>query len=139
MNELARLAEARYFSVRTFRKSGAAVDTPVWFAEVARQADVITFAVFSAGNAGKVKRLRVSDRAQVARCDIKGGLQGEWLDASARLVADDNAIQQALKALRRKYGWQMHLADIGARLTAKFNKRAYLHVTVASAADGSSV
>ena len=49
------LDQAAYFSLATFRKSGVAVETPVWFA-----GDKQTYYVFSAGQAGKVKRLRNS-------------------------------------------------------------------------------
>ena len=48
------LATADYFNLATFRKNGNAVATPVWFAP---HGD--TFYVFSAGDAGKVKRIRV--------------------------------------------------------------------------------
>ncbi len=40
------LTNVRYFSLATFRKSGAMVATPVWFAE-----DAGVYYVFSAGNA----------------------------------------------------------------------------------------
>ena len=35
---------------------------------------------------------------------------------------------KALRALHRKYGWQMHLGDFFSRLTGKMNKRAYIRV-----------
>ncbi len=31
---------------------------------------------------------------------------------------------------RDKYGWQMHLADLGAKLTGKFNNRAYIRIVL---------
>ena len=45
------LGDARYISVATFRRSGAEVKTPVWFAGAG---DWIH--VFTAGDSGKVKR-----------------------------------------------------------------------------------
>ncbi len=115
------LANARYCSLATFRRDGRKVATPVWFA-----ASGDFFYVFSAGNAGKVKRLRNSSRAEVARCDARGRLRGGWHVAEAALIEDDHSINTALCALRGKYGWQMWLADVGARLTGRYDRRAYI-------------
>ena len=116
------LQEAAYVNLRTFRKSGEAVDTPVWCAPGENDA----LYIFSAGNAGKVKRLRNSDKTQLAVCDVRGKLLGEWVDATAEVISEAIDVEMALHALRQKYGWQMRLADIGAKLTGKFAKRAYI-------------
>ncbi len=115
------LATAQYCSLATFRRDGRKVATPVWFAGSGED-----FYVFSAGDAGKVKRLRNSSRAEIARCDARGNLRGEWQSAHAELVEDKVGIDTALQALRRKYGWQMWLADVGARLTGRYDRRAYI-------------
>ena len=125
MNAMRALQSAAYVSLRTYRKSGATVDTPVWCA-----ASDDALYVFSAGNAGKVKRLRNSNKAQLAVCDVRGKLLGEWVDAQAEVVTDSASIATALAALRTKYGWQMRLADLGAKLTGKFNKRAYIRIVL---------
>lgn len=117
------LAEAPYVSLATFRKSGAAVATPVWCAE----SDGDLF-VFSAADAGKVKRLRNSDRARLAVCDVRGKLLGGWVDATATLISDSEEIDRALSALRRKYGWQMWLADVGAKISGRYSKRSYIRI-----------
>ena len=117
------LGRAPYVSLATFRKSGVAVRTPVWAAPSGQR-----LYVFSAGNAGKVKRLRNSARAEVAVCDVRGKVLGAWYPAMAIVLEDRDEIEQALLALRRKYGWQMWLADVGARLTGKFERRAYIRV-----------
>lgn len=117
------LDKARYFSLGTFRKSGEVVRTPVWFAGTTG-----VYFVFSAGEAGKVKRLQRSDRAEVAVCDVRGKVLGAWHGARARLITAESEIEQALAALREKYGWQMWLADVGSSMTGKFRKRAYIRV-----------
>ncbi len=119
------LQQARYLSLVTFRKSGKAVPTPVWAAF-----DEGAFYIFSAGDSGKVKRLRNSDRARLAKCDVRGGSLGEYFEARAELIADEVDVTRALKALRSKYGWQMWLADTGARLTGRIGKRAYIRVVL---------
>ena len=120
------LQQAPYVSLRTFRKSGVAVDTPVWCAPTANG----DLCIFSAGQAGKVKRLRHSSAAALAICDYRGRLHGEWIDAHAELVTGAAQVTEALDALHAKYGWQMRLADWGARLTGKYNQRAYIRVRV---------
>ena len=123
------LDDARYFNLATFRKNGSAVETPVWFAPSKDDAPGVYY-VFSAGDAGKVKRLRRDQTARVAACDVRGKLQGDWLQARAELIDGADA-DAALAALRRKYGWQMALADVLARLTGRFHRRAYIRVIVA--------
>ncbi|MCZ6712132.1 MAG: PPOX class F420-dependent oxidoreductase [Gammaproteobacteria bacterium] len=120
------LDHARYFSLATFRKNGNVVATPVWFAQGAQSG---TYFVFSAGDAGKVKRLRRSDQARVAACDGRGRLLGDWLPARAHLV-DQDGIAEALAALRGKYGWLMWATDGLSRLSGRFDQRAYIHVTL---------
>ena len=117
------LKTAPYVSLATFRRSGVAVATPVWAAEVDG-----AWYIFSAGNAGKVKRLRNSPQARLATCDARGGSPGDWHEATATLIDDGATIARAHAALRRKYGWQMWLADIGSRLTGRMDKRQWIEV-----------
>jgi uncharacterized protein len=122
---LANLANTSYVSLKTFRRNGTAVATPVWYAVSSDNAGY----VFSAGDAGKVKRLRHSPQVELARCDVRGKLLGEWVEARGELVSDPPSIQLGLTALRRKYGWQMKLADLGSKLTGKYDRRAYIRIT----------
>jgi PPOX class probable F420-dependent enzyme len=117
--------EARYLNLATFRKSGRLVETPVWFADVEG-----TFYVFSAGNAGKIKRLKNSSRARIAPCDMRGNLLGPWRDAAAVIVHDPVDTERAHSALRKKYGWQMRLADMLSGLSGRRSRRAYIAITL---------
>ncbi len=119
------LSSSKYLSLGTWRKNGAVVDTPVWFA-----AGEDHLYVFSAGDAGKVKRLRNSSRARVAPCGATGKLTGEWTDATAEIVEDDAEIKSAHRALLRRYGWQMRMLDMGSRLGGKISKRAFIRITL---------
>jgi len=118
-------ADAPYVSLRTFRKNGVPVDTPVWCAP----ADDKLY-VFSAGSAGKVKRIRNSSRSEICVCDVRGKVLGRWYACSTIEFKDPEQVNQALRALHRKYRWQMKIADWGARLTGKYSKRAYLCITI---------
>jgi PPOX class probable F420-dependent enzyme len=121
----AALDKAKYLSLATFRKSGAEVATAVWFAE--EEGHIY---VFSAGDAGKVKRLRNSSRARVAACTVTGKVTGDWVDAEGELLDGPDGIKEALGALRRKYGWQMWMTDCMSTLSGKMKNRTYLRVTL---------
>jgi len=117
------LQQAAYVSLATYRKTGATVATPIW----AAPHENMLYA-FSAGQAGKVKRLRNSARAQLAVCDVRGRLLGPWREVSAYVITDTQEQAIALAAMRRKYGWQMWLLDVGSKLSGKFSQRAYLRI-----------
>lgn len=114
-----------YVSLATFRRDGRAVATPVWFAE----GDGAVW-VFTAGDSGKVKRLRNSPRARLAACDARGKVHGPWHEAQARIVSAPDASARANALLLAKYGWQMRLLDLFSRLSGRYSRRAYLEIRV---------
>lgn len=118
-------ASERYVSLATYRRNGVEVKTPVWIASVANR-----YYVFSTGDAGKVKRIRVAARIRLAACDIRGNVKTGWINGEARIVSDPAAITVALRAMRAKYGLQMWIGDLFAKLTGRFNKRAYIEITL---------
>ena len=121
----AALLNERYLSLATFRRSGVAVETPVWFATAGDH-----LYVFSAGDAGKVKRLRNSPRSRVAACDMRGRVHGDWIDAETGIVSDPETVTKAHAALRAKYGWQMSLGDLFSGLSGRRSRRAYLEIAL---------
>jgi PPOX class probable F420-dependent enzyme len=112
MSALEDLAKSRYVSLETYRKNGTAVQTPVWVAR-----DGLDLVVFSNGDSYKVKRLRRNPKLRIAECSVRGALKGAWHEATGRVVEDEGKKQSAIAAIRSKYGWQMTLVDIGARLS----------------------
>ena len=129
MSALGDLDRHRYVSLATFRKNGAEVATPVWFAASGGK-----LYVFTAGDSGKVKRLRHTTRARVAPADSRGRVRGPWQGATAHLVAEPQVIERAHAALRTKYGWQASLADLFSRLTGRLRRRAWIEIAVESPA-----
>lgn len=111
MSALETLAKARYINLETYRKNGTAVQTPVWTARVGEE-----LVIFTNGNSYKVKRLRRNQNVRVAPCGVRGALKGPWHDGTGRIVTESSQEQAAYKALHKKYGWQMALADLGGRL-----------------------
>lgn len=108
---IAQFAAAKYISLETFRKTGAGVRTPVWFA--ADPAAPESFYVYSAPDAGKVKRIRNNPHVRVAPCNIRGNLRGAWVDGQARLVESADA-DKGQHLLRQKYGWMKRMGDFFA-------------------------
>jgi uncharacterized protein len=123
LRDLATFDRQRYMVLATFRRTGAEVRTPVWFAA----ADGKLY-LFTAGESGKVKRLRHSSRARVAASDMRGRVHGEWWDVAARIVTEPRVIERAHAALRAKYGWQVRLGDLFSRLTGRIRRRAWIEI-----------
>jgi len=119
------LAPEPYVSLETFRRNGAAVPTPVWFAILDGRLYVVTD-----GTSAKVKRIRATKRARVAACGVAGTVHGEWFEGRARLITDPELIARAHAALRAKYGWQMWLLDAGSTLFGRIGRRAWIEVSV---------
>lgn len=117
------LEGGKYLSFATRKRSGDWVATPVWFAP---EGD--SYYVFSAGGAGKVKRLRNFSESRVAPCTFSGNLTGEWVDTQAYVLEGEKDEAVALAALRRKYGWQMYLGDFLSVLSGKMRRRAYIRI-----------
>lgn len=119
------LVAARYVSFATFRRDGRKVATPIWAAPLGD--DLV---MFSAGDAGKIKRLRNSDRSELAPCDIRGKVEGDFQATIATIMtADETAAAHA--ALGQKYGWQLTLLDFTSRLAGRIKQRAYVRIAAA--------
>ena len=117
------LEKGSYLSFSTRKKSGDFVSTPVWFAPLED-----SYYLFSAGDAGKVKRLRNFSESRIAPCTVTGSLTGDWIETEAWLLetAEDEAT--ALRALHLKDGWMMKLTDCLSSITGKKKQRAYIRV-----------
>ena len=129
---LSALDRERYVSLETFRKTGRAVATPVWFALAGDR-----FYVFSEADAGKIKRLRNDPRVRLSACNVRGRVHGEPFAGRAVRRDDAETIERAYAALRAKYGWQMRAADFFSRLAGRIDHRAILEIELEgpSAAD----
>ena len=121
----AELARERYVSLATFRRDGAEVRTPIWFALAGDGLWVVT-----AGDSGKVKRLRRDSRVRVAPCDVRGIVHGPWREGTARIVQDPLEIADAHAMLRAKYGWQVTLLDLFSCLSGRAKRRVWLEVAL---------
>lgn len=106
----------KYISLKTFRKSGVGVATPVWFGEEDGKLYVMT-----RSDMGKTKRIRNNPEVTVAPCTIRGKVTGSEWPATARLLPSED-FDRARKTLTRKY--------LLARLTAPFSRAdAFFEIT----------
>lgn len=119
-------ATEKYASLATYRRNGVEVQTPVWIAKLGGR-----YYVFSAGDAGKVKRIRTTSRVRLAACNVRGEVRGRWIEAHARIVSDSTLIVEVRRALRQKYGLLMRLTDVMATLTGRIRRRAYIEIELA--------
>lgn len=96
-DRLKQFAGEKYLNLETYRKSGIAVRTPVWFAE---QGGILY--VYSLAGAGKVKRIRNEPRVMIVPCTVRGRPKGDWVEARARIAAQAEA-ERGHRLLNRKY------------------------------------
>jgi uncharacterized protein len=86
-------------ALTTFRKTGQAVTTPVWFAI---RSGVIY--VETHPDAGKLKRLRHTARVTIAPCTYGGKVTGSVSEGNARILTEPEERMAASAALAKKYG-----------------------------------
>jgi len=86
-----------YISLVTFRKSGVAVATPVWFGE---EADKLY--VMARSDSGKCKRVRNNSSVRIAPCTMRGKVNGPGFAATARILPKED-FPAARNTVRRKY------------------------------------
>ena len=101
----------KYISLTTFRKTGAAVATPVWFGEEDGKLYVMTLSKM-----GKTKRIRNNSQVRVAPCTIRGKVTGPEFAASARLLPTEG-FARARKTITRKY-WMAWITQPFSRADA---------------------
>ncbi len=95
---LTSLENQKYISLTTFRRTGAAVATPVWFVQIQH-----TLYIYTDATAGKVKRIRNHPQVQLASCTMLGKVKGPLIPGVARIVTDQQEQVRAETALTAKY------------------------------------
>jgi uncharacterized protein len=95
---LSTLGKEKYISLITFRRTGTAVATPVWFVQLED-----TLYVYSDATAGKVKRIRNNPQVQLAVCTKLGRVTGPIMTGVARIVTDPQEQARVKAALDAKY------------------------------------
>jgi uncharacterized protein len=100
------LADARFVSLTTFRRSGEPVSTPVWIGR-----DGGALVVLTPAGSGKVRRLRHDPRVEIRPCGrfgkVPDGVQPVAATAELREVPAD--VEQARATIRRTYPLESRL------------------------------
>lgn len=112
--KLDQFANQKYLNLESYRKTGAAVATPVWFAQQRDEGGDELY-IYSLAEAGKVKRVRNNPRVRVMPCDFRGGSKGEWVEATARII-DGAEADKAQRLLDKKYGLMKRIGNIYSRI-----------------------
>jgi len=119
---------AEYISLRSYKRDGTPVDTPVWCAPLHGK-----LGVFTLQESYKVARIRRDPRVQVALCDVRGKVLGPWADGSCVAVergAREEA--EAYAALNAKYGWKMRIGNLLSGLVGRRRRRVILAISLSA-------
>jgi uncharacterized protein len=92
--------QKQYINLETYKKTGEAVRTPMWFVNY----NGIVY-VSTTGGSWKVKRLHNNSHVRIAPCNFIGHPNGEWIEAKANIVNSSES-EKANKLLKQKYDLQ---------------------------------
>lgn len=93
----------RFFALRTFRRDGSAVATPIWLAP-----DRGRWYAYTPSRSWKVARIRRNSRVEVAASDSDGRPLGPFRPGRARIVPR-REMHHATRVLAAKYGNRFRL------------------------------
>lgn len=109
MSNTQQFSNQKYLNLETYRKSGQAMPTPVWFVE-----DGGAYFIRTVQNAGKVKRVRNNPAVRIVPCGQRGEIKGEWVSATASIASAAEAARTD-QLLTKKYGLLKRLFDLMQR------------------------
>jgi uncharacterized protein len=120
VTSLLALAESRFVSLTTYRRSGAAVSTPVWVGR-----DGGSLVVLTPVGSGKVKRLRHDPRVEIRPCGRFGKVPdgAEPVAGTAELREDPADVERARSTIRRTYPLESRLVLGIERLVERVRRR----------------
>lgn len=87
----------RYLSLATFRKTGVAVYTPIWFAE-----DNGKLYFMTSSRLWKYKRILNNPQVKIAPCTIRGKITGPEFSGTARILPPEE-FAKARQLINAKY------------------------------------
>ena len=120
-----------FISLRSFKRDGSPVDTPVWVAPLEGE-----LVIFTLRESFKVKRVGRNPRVQVAPCTMRGELTGPWHEGTCRIVTDPQEEKSAYQALTRKYGMQMRIGNFFSALSGRMKRRVVMRIALSPNGQG---
>jgi PPOX class probable F420-dependent enzyme len=111
------IADEKYVSVATFRRTGEAVATATWIVAL----DDGRLGLWTSSAAGKAKRLRNSPRLTLQPSDARGRVRvgSDVVEGTAALVTSGAEFDEIQSKVRAKYGF-------GVPMSRLFNKIGHL-------------
>ncbi|WP_445170185.1 PPOX class F420-dependent oxidoreductase [Mycolicibacterium sp. Dal123E01] len=101
------LHTSRYAQLRTYRRDGRPVDTPIWF-----HLDGSTL-VFRTKVGPKTKRITNDPRVELRVCDYQGRVPDGAPSVTGTAIAlDGEEAARGNRQLRQRYGWQYNLVPL---------------------------
>ncbi|MDT5126586.1 MAG: uncharacterized protein QOG79_5010 [Mycobacterium sp.] len=94
----AEVANSEYILLTTFTKDGRPKPTAIWAAPDGDRLVVIT-----QETSWKVKRIRNTPRVTIAKCDMRGNVKGEAVEATA-VILDKSVNGATYNAIGKRYG-----------------------------------
>jgi len=105
---LEELSGARYALLRSFRRDGTPVDTPIWFG---LDGDAL---LFRTKVGPKTRRLAARRDVELAACDYRGRVRpgvASWVAGRATMLSGTDA-ERANRVLHQRYGWQWNIVPL---------------------------
>jgi PPOX class probable F420-dependent enzyme len=104
---LSDLGSARYALLRTYRRDGTAVDTPIWFDAQASSV------VFRTKIGPKTERLAACPDVELTACDYRGQVPSDAKTFAGRAtILSGIEAAEANRALHRRYGLQWNIVPL---------------------------
>ncbi|MFO7165458.1 MAG: PPOX class F420-dependent oxidoreductase [Mycolicibacterium hassiacum] len=100
------LKRSRYVLLRSYRRDGTAVDTPIWFALQGHHL------LFRTKIGLKTRRLAAHPDVELAPCDYRGRVTGPAWYRGRATILDGAEARQADRLLHRRYGWQYNVVPL---------------------------
>ena len=114
------IADQKYVSITTTKRSGDRVSSPVWIAPL----DDGSAGFTTGSTSGKVKRIRNFPEVTLRTCDARGKVADGAVEvtamASVLLGADTAPIEHVVKA---KYGLMFTLMTVGAKIKSTVTRK----------------
>ncbi|OMC34324.1 PPOX class F420-dependent enzyme [Mycobacterium sp. GA-1841] len=101
------LNRTRYAVLRSFRRDGSPVDTPIWFA-----LDDDQSIVFRTKVGPKTTRLNANPEVQLIPCDYRGRITDPHPRHGRATILSGAPAQRANRVLHRRYGWQWNIVPL---------------------------
>jgi uncharacterized protein len=104
---LGELSHARYALLRSFRRDGTPVETPIWFSLDGGAL------LFRTKEGPKTKRLALRPDVELVACDYRGRVRpgAATVAGRATILAGADA-ERANRELHKRYGWQWNIVPL---------------------------